>query len=247
MNDPLQLGRAPASGVPEIPDLDRPMQIAISNVKAFFDAKAGMIVDARDPVEYADGHIPGAVNLPYDQVITDPERLEKFDAQGKPIIVYCGGGTCELSMNLGFAMVNAGKKKVLVYMGGWPEWASSGYPIARAQHRRVRDGDAGLSSSIPRCGAARSSSPGSSSLPRRFRRSPTFPAFAGSVHNFHLEPIIPIAATNLLAMTIPWIELVAGLALVAGRQASCRRGRLHDAALRVHDRRHRRHGARSVV
>ncbi len=40
--------------------------------------------------------------------------------------------------------------------------------------------------------------------------------FAGSVHNFHLEAVIPMAATNLLAMTIPWVELVAGLALVAG-------------------------------
>jgi len=41
-------------------------------------------------------------------------------------------------------------------------------------------------------------------------------AFAGSVHNFHLEPVVPIAATNLLAMTIPWVELLAGLALVGG-------------------------------
>jgi uncharacterized membrane protein YphA (DoxX/SURF4 family) len=41
-------------------------------------------------------------------------------------------------------------------------------------------------------------------------------AFAGSVHNFHLEPFIPVAATNIVAMTIPWIELVAGLALVVG-------------------------------
>ena len=40
--------------------------------------------------------------------------------------------------------------------------------------------------------------------------------FAGSVHNFHLEPFIPMAATNVLAMTIPWVELVAGLALVVG-------------------------------
>jgi uncharacterized membrane protein YphA (DoxX/SURF4 family) len=40
--------------------------------------------------------------------------------------------------------------------------------------------------------------------------------FAGSVHNFHLEPLVPMAATNLLAMTIPWVELVAGLALVSG-------------------------------
>jgi putative oxidoreductase len=45
---------------------------------------------------------------------------------------------------------------------------------------------------------------------------PDLAAFAGSVHNFHLEPFIPMAANNVLAMTIPWIELVAGLALVAG-------------------------------
>lgn len=41
-------------------------------------------------------------------------------------------------------------------------------------------------------------------------------AFAGSVHNFHLEPVVPIAATNLLAITIPWVELIAGLAMVSG-------------------------------
>jgi len=131
MNDPLQIGGSATSGVPDIPDVGRPIQIQISKVKAFFDAKAGAIIDAREPADYAAGHIPGAINLPYDEVVTDPERLEKFDPQGKPIIIYCGGGTCEVSMNLGFALVNAGKKKVLVFMGGWPEWTTSGYPIAK--------------------------------------------------------------------------------------------------------------------
>lgn len=41
------------------------------------------------------------------------------------------------------------------------------------------------------------------------------PGFVSAVHNFHLEPIVPMALTNLVAMTVPWIELVAGLALVA--------------------------------
>jgi len=40
-------------------------------------------------------------------------------------------------------------------------------------------------------------------------------AFAGNIHNFHLEPFVPMAAINLLAMAIPWVELVAGLALIA--------------------------------
>ncbi len=42
------------------------------------------------------------------------------------------------------------------------------------------------------------------------------PGFVVNIHNFRLDPIIPMVATNLLAMTIPWIELIAGLALVGG-------------------------------
>jgi uncharacterized membrane protein YphA (DoxX/SURF4 family) len=41
-------------------------------------------------------------------------------------------------------------------------------------------------------------------------------AFARQVHNYRL---LPIALENLLAMTLPWIELTAGLALVVGIRA----------------------------
>jgi len=40
--------------------------------------------------------------------------------------------------------------------------------------------------------------------------------FASSIHNFHLEPLLPVAAINVLALMIPWVELIAGLALVSG-------------------------------
>ena len=39
------------------------------------------------------------------------------------------------------------------------------------------------------------------------------PAFAEQIHNFRS---LPLAAENLVAATLPWIELVAGLALVFG-------------------------------
>lgn len=41
-------------------------------------------------------------------------------------------------------------------------------------------------------------------------------AFAGQVHNYRLAPI---AVENLIAMTLPWVELVAGLSLVLGVRA----------------------------
>ncbi|MDX1388909.1 MAG: MauE/DoxX family redox-associated membrane protein, partial [Acidobacteriota bacterium] len=41
-------------------------------------------------------------------------------------------------------------------------------------------------------------------------------SFAGQIHNFRM---MPIALENLLAMVLPWVELVAGLALVLGIRA----------------------------
>lgn len=131
MNDPLGLATASAPGSLDVPDVPRPVQIQLTKVKEFFDANAATIVDARDPDEYAAGHIPGSLNLPYEQTVTDPAKLELFDPKGKPIIVYCGGGTCEISMNLGFALVAHGKHKVLVFTGGWPEWSQASYPVAK--------------------------------------------------------------------------------------------------------------------
>ena len=128
-DSPLNIGEASVGA--DIPDVNFPIQIQITRVKQMYEAKEATIIDARDPQEYADGHIPGAVNLPHETTVTDLDKLEKFDSKGKPIIVYCGGGTCEASLQLGYALIGAGKHKVLVFMGGWPEWQTSGNPIAK--------------------------------------------------------------------------------------------------------------------
>jgi len=137
-DDPLAVGRsAPgtAEGLPEIPDVGRPIQIGLAAVKSFFDAGAALFVDAREAAEYAEGHVPGAVNLPFDESVTDLARLESLDAAGKPIIVYCGGGGCEVSIQLAGALIQAGQRKVLVYEGGFPEWEAARYPVASGSER----------------------------------------------------------------------------------------------------------------
>lgn len=143
-NDPLAVMGSSVSGIEDsganpgnaavkakldaIPDLGRPLQIQLAAVKEYFDADAVVIVDAREPHEFEEGRIAGSVNLPYDQAITDPAMLENFDSGGKPLVVYCGGGTCELSINLGWSLIEAGHPKVFVFMGGYPEWKEAGYP-----------------------------------------------------------------------------------------------------------------------
>ncbi len=132
-DDPLAVATGSAGageGLPAIPDVGRPIQIQLSAARKFFDADAALFVDAREAPDYAAGHVPGAVNLPFDESVTDPERLEKLDSRGKPIIVYCGGGGCEVSIQLAGALMQAGHKKVLVYEGGFPEWEGAKYPVA---------------------------------------------------------------------------------------------------------------------
>lgn len=129
ITDPMAVGAGTEAA--QIPDLDRPIQSELAGVKRLFDAGAVVFVDAREPDEYAEGHIPGAISMPYDEVSGEPERLENLQAEGKAIAVYCGGGACELSLNLAWDLIYAGQKKVLVYMGGFPEWVAAGYPVER--------------------------------------------------------------------------------------------------------------------
>ena len=46
------------------------------------------LIDVRTPGEFADGHIPGAVNIPLDDLRESLDRIP----HDKPIVLYCGVG-----------------------------------------------------------------------------------------------------------------------------------------------------------
>ena len=83
-------------------------------------------------------HVPQTTAQPLvDNLFTDmdalaePERVKNLDPGGRPIVVYCGGGACELSINLSRVLIEGGKRRVLIYEAGYPEWESAGYPVAK--------------------------------------------------------------------------------------------------------------------
>lgn len=49
-----------------------------------------LVLDVRSPKEFEAGHIPGAVNLPYDQV--DERVGELGPSRDRPVVVYCEHG-----------------------------------------------------------------------------------------------------------------------------------------------------------
>ena len=129
--DPLAVAGDPEPdlSLPEIPAAGRPVQIELGAVQLYVDAGGAFLIDARDPYEYEEGHLPGSINLPYDSAISDPALLESLDTGGRPIIAYCGGGDCEVSYSLALELVAFGHERVAVYVGGFPEWQESGLAV----------------------------------------------------------------------------------------------------------------------
>lgn len=80
-----------------------------------------MFIDARNAEEYGAGHIRDAKNIyapDFEQYIPEVISLPR----SKRIIVYCGGGACELSHEVAAHLRNFGFEHVYVYAGGWNEW-----------------------------------------------------------------------------------------------------------------------------
>lgn len=57
----------------------------------FQGVKPAIIIDVRTPQEFADGHIEGALNIPYDQ-IDQGIRTVKWLKKESPILLYCRSG-----------------------------------------------------------------------------------------------------------------------------------------------------------
>ena len=66
-------------------------QISGAEAKALMDSESGYIIlDTREQYEYDEGHIPGAILIPYDEIA---DRAEKeLSDKDQLILVYCRSG-----------------------------------------------------------------------------------------------------------------------------------------------------------
>ena len=59
-------------------------------VKMMRDEKDYIILDVRRPDEYAEGHIPGAINIPNEEIGT--AEISELPRKSQLILVYCRSG-----------------------------------------------------------------------------------------------------------------------------------------------------------
>lgn len=101
--------------------------------KAAFDKKgAGLIVDVREPGEFADGYVPGAINVPRGLIeFTIWEHIgfpDKTD-MNKQVTLYCRtGGRCALAAK---SLQDLGLTNVTAVDMLFENWVKAGYPVTK--------------------------------------------------------------------------------------------------------------------
>jgi len=88
-----------------------------------------LFLDARGPEDFADLHIPKAVNLP-------PEKLSDLQETGIPglprdrrIVVYCAKKQCNSALKVARHLQSLGFTQVMAFLGGFQAWDEAGYDV----------------------------------------------------------------------------------------------------------------------
>jgi 3-mercaptopyruvate sulfurtransferase SseA len=88
-----------------------------------------VVIDARGRKYYMQGHIPGALSFPAEEFYELIDMFRQRVAELQPIIVYCGGDTCEDSHMLHDLLISEGYADVKVFQAGMPAWEKAGLPV----------------------------------------------------------------------------------------------------------------------
>lgn len=103
-----------------------------SELKALVDADAHtfLLIDARNPEEYRESHIPGAINIP-------EKKFESFTGllptdKNMRLIFYCNGIKCGKSKKAAKQADELGYTNILVFAEGMPVWEELGYSFYKS-------------------------------------------------------------------------------------------------------------------
>lgn len=78
---------------------------------------------------FADGHLPGAIHLHFDDI--DEHALALIPDLATPIVTYCSNELCRNSDFAAARLVKLGYTNVRRYPAGKQDWVENGLPLER--------------------------------------------------------------------------------------------------------------------
>ena len=96
---------------------------SFEQVKAASETGSAMLIDVREPGEFASGHIPGSVNMPLSRF--SPDAVPK----GRPVILICLSGARSARARSACTAVHG--DNVSNFAPGVSGWRNQGGPLQR--------------------------------------------------------------------------------------------------------------------
>ncbi len=118
--------------VPYSYDNADPSAITLTQAMTYFQTHNTIFLDARLEGDYKAGHIPKALNLPFEEFEQYYPETEPLLSRGENIITYCDGTECEASLFLARILKERGFKNLKIFFGGWTEWNKAGLPVEKS-------------------------------------------------------------------------------------------------------------------
>ena len=101
-------------------------------LKAKLDAAEPVTVVEALPAKYfRDAHLPGAINIPHDEI--DTQALALLPDKDAEVVVYCANLPCKNSEIAARRLVELGYTRVREYTEGKKDWIDAGLPVEREQ------------------------------------------------------------------------------------------------------------------
>ncbi len=102
--------------------------ITRDELKAVLEGPAKLVlVEALPAKYYLDKHLPGAINIPHDEV--DALAASLLPDKDAPIVVYCANGPCRNSGIAAARLTELGYTSVRDYHEGKADWIEAGLPV----------------------------------------------------------------------------------------------------------------------
>ncbi|WP_321866402.1 rhodanese-like domain-containing protein [Paraburkholderia tropica] len=87
-----------------------------------------VLLDVRSPALYAQGHVPGAINLPHGKIVAS--KLEAY-APDTLFVTYCAGPHCNGATRGAIRLARLGRP-VKLMIGGITGWLDEGFDLERS-------------------------------------------------------------------------------------------------------------------
>jgi rhodanese-related sulfurtransferase len=88
-----------------------------------------VLLDVRGRAAYAQGHVPGALSMPYRDITAERMMAWPHDML---FVVYCAGPHCNGADKAALRLAGLGRP-VKVMLGGMTGWADEGFPFETSQ------------------------------------------------------------------------------------------------------------------